>query len=162
MILNTGHVLSLTEDCAISKTGDRQFHDGRRPRTIITPKHLNEIGISVYFAHGTTVLLQTDTVAISGRVIHQEKFSNGLALIQVTDTVPGKHHNKGDSTPQVVNTRVLFPGKRATLKADAIAVATKSNRLRRLRRPKVATTSTLPEVCTARSKFTLEKDSWQR
>ena len=162
MVLNTGFVLSLTEDCAISKIGDRQLHVGDKPRTIITPKHLNEIGISVYFANGTTVLMQTDTVALSGRVIHQEKFSDGLALIKVLDTLPGKRHNESCTQPQVVNTNVPFPGNRRTkLKAEVIAVAIKNNELSRSRR-----TNPLPnsskEVSTARSKFSYEKDSWER
>ena len=162
MVLNTGFVLKLTEDCAISKIGDRQLHEGRQPRTIITPKHLNEIGISVYFANGTTVLMQTDTVTLSGRVIHQEKFSNGLALIQVLDTLPGKSHDEGCTQPQVVDTRVsFFPGRRRTkLKAETIAVAIKSNQLSRSNRSTLQ--NTRKEVLTARSKFAYEKDSWER
>ena len=113
MVLNNSRVLKLTEDCAISNIGDRELHTGREPGTIITPKHLNEIGISVYFA-GTTVLLQTDTLAISGIVNHQENFSDGLTLIIVLDTVPGKTHEEGYTTPQVVYTKVAFPGGKRT------------------------------------------------
>ena len=164
MVLNTGHVLSLMDDCAISKSADRQEHTGRQPRTIITPKHLNEIGISVYFANGTTVLMRTDSVVISGEVIHQEKFSNGLALITVMDTVPGKAHF-ACITPQTVNTKSAFPGaRRAKLKPSVVEVAIKTNRINREYLQHVCATSKLlfSQVFTARSKFDTEKDSWKR
>ena len=160
MVLNTGHVPKLTEDCAISKIGDSQLHAGRLPRTIITPKHLNEIGISVCFANGTAVLLlQTDTLASSGKVIQQKQISNGLTLIRVSGTVPGKTHEEGYTTPQVVNTKVSFPGcKRAKLKADAIEVTIKTKRLNRSHLPSTPTSSKqlVPaDVYMTRSKFTL-------
>ena len=83
MVTNQGHPVFLSGDCVISNDQDVQNRDA--PRTIVTPKHLNESGISVYFANGTTVLLLADTVELKGTVIHQEKFSEGLALITLRD-----------------------------------------------------------------------------
>ena len=72
MVTNQGHPIFLNYDCVISNEQDIQNRTA--PRTIVTPKYLNEIGISVYFANGTTVLFQADTVELNGTVIHQEKF----------------------------------------------------------------------------------------
>ena len=83
MVTNTGHPIFLGDDCVISNEQDVQNRED--PRSIVTPKHLNENGISVYFANGTTVLLLADTVELKGTVIHQEKFSGGLALINLRD-----------------------------------------------------------------------------
>ena len=70
MVTNKGHPILLNYDCVISNEQDIQ--NRAAPRTIVTPKHLNENGISVYFANGTTVLLLADTVELKGTVIHQE------------------------------------------------------------------------------------------
>ena len=91
MVTNKGHPIFLNNDCVISNEQDIQNRTA--PRTIVTPKHLNENGISVYFANGTTVLLLADTVELRGTVIHQEKFSDGLALIKVRD------HSSGVKVP---------------------------------------------------------------
>ena len=71
-------------------SNEQDIQNREAPRTIVTPKHLNENGISVYFANGTTVLLLADTVELKGTVVHQEKFSEGLALIKLRD------HSGGD------------------------------------------------------------------
>ena len=95
MVTKSGHPIFLNYDCVISNAQDVQNRQ-EIPRTIVTPKHLNENGISVYFANGTTVLLIADTVEVKGTVIHQEKFSDGLALIHLRD------YNGGCKPPSTV------------------------------------------------------------
>ena len=102
MVTNKGHPIFLGQDCVISN--DQDIQNTNDPRTIVTPKHLNEMGISVYFANGTTVLLIADTVELKGSVIHQEKFTQGLALINLHDHTGGKtpppSKNRAASTGQ--------------------------------------------------------------
>ena len=63
MVTNTGHPIVLHHDYVVSN--DQDVQNTQAPRTIVTPKHLNENGISVYFANGTTVLLIADTSEVS-------------------------------------------------------------------------------------------------
>ena len=64
MVTNNGHPILLKNDCVISNEQDIQ--NRQAPGTIVNPKQLNEICISVYFANGTTVLLMADTVELYG------------------------------------------------------------------------------------------------
>ena len=93
--------------------------------------HPEALGISVYFANGTTVLLQTDSVVLSGKVLHQELFANGLALINVSDILRYNLPKLADDNivPRRVSTKLgLQKYKRTLLKPDAISVAMKSNK----------------------------------
>ena len=54
-------------------------------RTIVAPTVLNDMGITVLLQNNTTVLLRTSTVKLSGEIVHQEKFADGLSYIHVED-----------------------------------------------------------------------------
>ena len=162
MVTNQGHPIFLNYDCVISNEQDIQNRTA--PRTIVTPKHLNEIGISVYFANGTTVLLQADTVELNGTVIHQEKFSEGLALINLRD-----HSGGGKpppplrvSRPQLVVTHATQGGIRSRLKREVIAAALSIHSLARIKiKPAIFPKEALI-INSARSKFKMDKNSFER
>ena len=162
MATNKGHSISLNHDCVVSNDNDVQ-NTTQAPRTIVTPKHLNENGISVYFANGTTVLLIADTVELKGTVIHQEKFSDGLALINLRDHSGGMLPPQAKMTlPQLVVTGALPGGRRSKLKAGAIAAALSANTMARVKAKPALTLPNTAIICSARSKFKLDKDSWER
>ena len=162
MVTNKGHPIFLNNDCVISNEQDIQNRTA--PRTIVTPKHLNENGISVYFANGTTVLLLADTVELRGTVIHQEKFSDGLALIKLRDhssgvKVPLPHKM---AQPQLVVTGSTQGGMRSKLKLEVIAAALTANSLARMKTKPAIIPQEAVVVCSARSKFKMDKNSWER
>ena len=161
MVTNRGHPIFLKYDCVIANDADIQNREA--PRTIVTPKHLNESGISVYFANGTTVLLLADTVELKGTVVHQEKFSDGLALIKLRDHGGGKPLSQAKKAqPQLVVTGALPGGRRSKLKLEVIAAALSSNTLARIKNKPAIILAGAHVVCSARSKFKLDKDSWER
>jgi hypothetical protein len=159
MVTNKGHPISLNQDCVISNDADIQ--NTSAPRTIVTPKHLNEHGISVYFANGTTVLLLADTVELKGTVIHQEKFSEGLALIKLSDHCGGNStlHTKALPSQLVTTTP---GGRRGKLKSGAIAAALSSNIMARVKTKPACVAPHTAVVCSARSKFKMDENSWER
>jgi hypothetical protein len=99
MVTNSGHPIFLNYDRVISN--EQVFQYRQAPGTIVTPKHLNENRISVYFANGTTVLLMADTIELYGTVIHQKTFPEGLTLFELCDQCVG------DKT--LLNTTPLIP-----------------------------------------------------
>ena len=144
MVTNTGQVLHLKGECVISKPGDRQ---PTQARTIITPKHLNEAGVSVLFAHGTTVLLQEDTVEVLGKVVHKENFIGGMAYIRVKDTT--NQDMSSTSLPQGLTD--ISPGvRRSKLKPKVMKVHL-ADPLAQVQR--TSTNTLLLEVRTAESTF---------
>ena len=161
MVTNKGHPIVLHHDCVVSN--DQDVQNPQAPRTIVTPKHLNENGISVYFANGTTVLLIADTAEVRGTVIHQEKFSDGLALINLRDHGGGKLPPQAKlSQPQLVSTGALPGGRRSKLKVGAIAAALSANTMARVKAQPALILPNTAVVCSARSKFKMDKDSWER
>ena len=153
MVTNTGQVLYLKGECVISKPGDRRT---TQARTIITPKHLNEAGVSILFAHGTTVLLQADTVQVLGKVVHEENFIGGMAYIRVKDTT--NQDISSTSLPQGLTD--ISPGvRRAKLKPKVMKVHL-ADPLAQVQR--TSTNTLLLEVRAAESTFKLNKNSRKR
>ena len=161
MVTNKGHPIILGQDCVISN--DQDIQNTNAPRTIVTPKHLNENGISVYFANGTTVLLIADTVELKGSVIHQERFSEGLALINLYDHTGDKAPPQAKVVqPQLVNIIAPLRGRRGRLNMRAVAAAVSSNTMARIKQKPAVIPPNTAVVCSARSKFKMDKNSWER
>ena len=150
MVTNKGQPILLKQDCVISN--DQDIQNTHTPRTIVTPKHLNENGISVYFANGTTVLLMADTAKLFGTVIHQEKFSEGLAHLR--DHGDGKLPTNAKVTPpQLVTVGAAPSGRRRQLKTGVIAAALSTKALAWIKnKPAIS----IPEA------VKMDKSSWER
>jgi hypothetical protein len=81
LVTNMGDKLHFKVECPINLTTTGLRED----RTIVAPTLLNDMGITVLLQDNTTVLLRTSTVKISGEIVHQEKFADGLSYIHVED-----------------------------------------------------------------------------
>ena len=81
LVTNMGDKLHFDVECPINLTTTGLRED----RTIVAPTLLNDMGITVLLQDNTTVLLRTSTVKVSGEIVHQEKFADGLSYIHVED-----------------------------------------------------------------------------
>ena len=81
LVTNMGDKLHFDVECPINLTTTGLRED----RTIVAPTLLNDMGITVLLQNNTTVLLRTSTVKVSGEIVHQEKFADGLSYIHVED-----------------------------------------------------------------------------
>ena len=103
--------------------------DSKRNLPIVTPKHLNENCISVYFTNGTTVLLMADTVELHGAVIHLGKFPEGLTPNKLRDQCVGDKPllNTTPLIPLLVVTSAPLNARCGKLKREVISSYLKSS-----------------------------------
>ena len=162
LVTNMGDQLHFEVECPINLTNT----DLKENRTIVAPTLLNDMGITVLLQNNTTVLLRTSTVKLTGEIVHQEKFADGLSYIHVEDNGTPR---QGAGVIQTVDTTRPYlrtQYARGNLKGQvALAARTYHYNLR-----KAAPAHRLaikPPVwgvayTASRSKFKLEANSWER
>ena len=162
LVTNMGDKLHFDVDCPINLTTTGLRED----RTIVAPTLLNDMGITVLLQDNTTVLLRTSTVKISGEIVHQEKFSEGLSYIHVEDNGTPR---RGAGAVQIVDTTRPYlrtQHVRGNLKGQ-MTMAAKAN-FHNLRKAAPAHRLAMkPPVwgvayTASRSKFKLGANSWER
>jgi hypothetical protein len=162
LVTNMGDKLHFDVECPINLTTTGLRED----RTIVAPTLLNDMGITVLLQDNTTVLLRTSTVKVSGEIVHQEKFADGLSYIHVEDNGTPR---RGAGVVQTVDTTRPYlrtQHVRGHLKGQ-VALAARAN-FHNLRKAAPAHRLAIkPPVwgvanTASRSKFKLGENSWER
>ena len=163
LVTNMGDKLHFDVDCPINLTTTGLRED----RTIVAPTLLNEMGITVLLQDNTTVLLRTSTIKISGEIVHQEKFAEGLSYIHVEDNGTPR---RGAGAVQTVDTTRPYLLRtqhvRSHLKGQ-VAIAAKANFYTLRKAAPAHRLAIKPPVwgvayTASRSKFKLGANSWER